>query len=186
VRQDLNTLIRLSIIFLYFTYLNHAIVTYVCRTTVTAFFNIRVFKNHLIVQHSQDNKKSLNVRIQPVADLSVVNDNDSASRDVDVSTSNSFICEDEFIFDLDNAEGNFIDLKKQLQHETAKFASSFYNELSMNRKHVQTIVDTTRIFFKNVLFSYLKPNILNVFRNIDNTSLYKIEQIFNLFENPFA
>jgi len=148
------------------------------------FQNIKLFKNHLIVHHSQDNKKSSNVRIQPVVDLSV-NDNDSANGDVDVSTSDSFICEDEFISDLDNAESNFVDLKKQLQHETAKFASSFYNELSMNRKHVQTIVDTTRIFVKNILFSYLKPNILNVFRNIDNTSLYKIEQIFNLFENPF-
>jgi len=106
------------------------------------FQNIRLFKNHLIVHHSPDNKKSSNVRI-PVADLSVVNDNDSANGDVDVSTSDSFICEDEFISDLDNAESNFIDLKKQLQHETAKFASSFYNELSMNRKYVQTIVDTT-------------------------------------------
>jgi len=75
----------------------------------------------------------LNSRIQPDADLLVVSDNNSANGDVDVSTSDSFICEDEFISDLDNAEGNFIDLKKQLQHETAKFASTFYNELSMNR-----------------------------------------------------
>jgi len=50
---------------------------------------------------------------------------------------------------------------------------------------VQTVVDTTRIFVKNIIFSYHKPNILNLFRNIDNTSLYKIEQIFNLLENPF-
>lgn len=89
------------------------------------------------------------------------------------------------ICDLDNAEGNIIDLKKQLRYEAAKFASNFYNKLSMNRTHMQTIVNTTNMFMKNVLFSYLKPNILNLLRNINDTTQYKIEQIFNLFENPF-
>lgn len=55
----------------------------------------------------------------------------------------------------------------------------------MNRTHMQTIVNTTNMFMKNVLFSYLKPNILNLLRNINDTTQYKIEQIFNLFENPF-
>lgn len=138
----------------------------------------------MIADHSKGNEKSSNVRIQPVAELAV-SDNDSDNANFDVSVSDSFICEDEFICNLDNVEGNLIDLRKQLRHEAAKFASSFYNELSMNRRHVQTIIDTTHMFIKNILFSYFKPNIFNLFRNIDDTTQYKIEQIFNLFENPF-
>lgn len=93
--------------------------------------------------------------------------------------------EDELIlYDFDNTEQNLVDLKKQLQHEAAKFASSFYNELSMNRMHVQTIVDSTRMFVNKVIFSFLKPNVLNFAKNVDDETQYKIEQVFNLFKNP--
>lgn len=62
--------------------------------------------------------------------------------------------------------------------------SSFYNELSMHRRHVQTIVDSTRMFVNKIILSYLKPNVVNFAKDIDDAQ-YKIEQIFNLFENPF-
>lgn len=64
---------------------------------------------------------------------------------------NSFLCEDKLIYDLDNIEGNIIDLKKQLRYEAAKFASYFYNELSMNT-HVQTIINTTYFYEEYTVF----------------------------------
>ncbi|XP_032688505.1 uncharacterized protein LOC116852345 [Odontomachus brunneus] len=54
----------------------------------------------------------------------------------------------------------------------------------MNRMHVQEIVDSTRMFVNKIIFSYLKPNILDLITN-DSVIQNKIEQIFNLFENPF-
>lgn len=41
------------------------------------FQNIKLFKNHLIVDHSVGNKNSSNVRIQSIADISAINDNNS-------------------------------------------------------------------------------------------------------------
>lgn len=78
------------------------------------FQNLKLFKNHLIADHSKGNEKSSNLRIQPVAELAV-SDNDSDNGNFDVSASDSFICEDEFICNLDNVEGNLIDLRKQLR-----------------------------------------------------------------------
>jgi len=105
------------------------------------FQNINVFKNHLIIDHSEDNQKSLNVLRISAVDIPAPSDNSNRNFDL---TSDSLESEQKFINDFDNTEQNLIDLKKQLQHEVAKFVSSFYNELSMNRTHVQTIVDSTR------------------------------------------
>lgn len=101
-----------------------------------------------------------------------------------VLSSDSFGSENELINDFNNTEQNLVDLREQLLHETAKFVSSFYNELSMHRRHVQTIVDSTRMFVNKIILSYLKPNVVNFAKDIDDAQ-YKIEQIFNLFENPF-
>lgn len=90
------------------------------------FQNIKLFKNHLIADHSVGNKNSSNVRIQPIADISAINDNNSDNGEFDVSASSSFV-KMKLICDLDNAEGNIIDFKKQLRYEAAKFASNFYN-----------------------------------------------------------
>lgn len=147
------------------------------------FQNINIFKSHLISNHSEDNQISLNVSIL-AADLSTTNYNGKKD-DFGVPTSDSFVSEDEFIYHFDNTEQNLVDLKEQLLHESAKFTSSFYNELSMNRTHVQTIVDSTRMFVNKIIFSYLKPNVLNFAKNVDSAIQYKIEQVINLFENPF-
>lgn len=183
--QDIDLFIRHFSLFHVFETCNR----YICMQNdcLRIFQTIQLFKKHLIADHLKTNETSSNVRIiQPTADLSAASNNDRNNEDSDVSVSNSFLCEDEFICDLDNAEGNLMfDLKKQLQHKAAKLVSSFYNETSMNRKHVQTIIDTTHMFLKDVLFSHLKPNVLNILRNAEDTTLYKIEQIFNLFENPF-
>lgn len=97
------------------------------------FQNINIFKNRLIINHSE--KKTSNITIPVVNELIA---SDICNTDVDVLTSDSFFNKDEVI--SDNMEQNLVDindLKKQLEHETAKLASSFHNELSMNRTHVQ-------------------------------------------------
>lgn len=140
------------------------------------FQTIKSFKNHLITNHSEDDESSSDAQVQPIADL---NDNDN--REFNVSTPESFVTEDEFLFQLDNIERNLINIKERLRHEAAKFLSSFYNETSMNRR--QTIVDSTHMFVKNVISLYLKPIVLNLIDNMDNKR--QIEQVLNLFENPF-
>lgn len=158
---------------------------YICMQTACnrIFQTIKGFKSHLINNHAEDNQCFFDAQIQPTADFSSTDDNDSW--DFNVSTfDSSFVIEDEFLLNLDNIEENLVYFKERLRHESATFASTFYNETSMNRRHVQTIVDSTRTFIKNVIFSYLKPTVLSFLNNVDDKR--KIEEVINLFENPFV
>lgn len=144
------------------------------------FHNIHIFKRHLITDHSQDNERSFDFQTELAINVSTAfNDH---NRDIDIPPSNLLLCEDERTSDCDNINDILIDLKERFKHEAAKFTSSFYNELSMSRIHVQTIITSTRMFIKNI-FSYAKPNILNYIDNVDNAA--RMEQIFTLLETPF-
>lgn len=92
------------------------------------FQNIHVFKCHLITNHSQDNERSFDEQTQLV-DLPVTCNNNH--RNFDIPPSHLFISEDEFNTDFDDTEENLCDLKHRLQHEAAKFTSSFYKESSV-------------------------------------------------------
>lgn len=41
------------------------------------------------------------------------------------------------------------------------------------------------MFINKIIFSYLKPNVLHLVKNTNNVDQHKIEQVFNIFENPF-
>ena len=147
--------------------------------------NSNLLKRHLRNHHNsgnRENQRQANFQLQ-VPDVYNKENNENYNSDINSDDYNSDINEINFE-DFDHLERP--DVKTTLLEKSACFASFFYNENAMHRKHVQTIVKKTNSYVNDLINNSLKTEVMNIL-NRENDIRTRIKDtlaIFKAFENP--